>query len=49
MRLIAVIEDPAVIEKILTHLGLWQRGPPGDRHVVALLASADHESPSVAA
>ncbi len=25
MRLIAVIEDPAVIEKILRHLGLWCR------------------------
>jgi hypothetical protein len=35
MRLIAVIEDPAVIEKVLTHLGLWQRGPPRQRYVVA--------------
>jgi hypothetical protein len=34
MRVLAVIEDPAVIEKILTHLGLWQRGPPRGRHVV---------------
>ena len=42
MRLIAVIEDPAVIEKILSHLGLWQRGPPRSRHVV--VEPADHES-----
>ena len=33
MRLIAVSEDPAVIEQILRHLGLWQRGPPRRRHV----------------
>jgi hypothetical protein len=26
MRLIAVIEDPAGIERILKHVGLWQRG-----------------------
>jgi hypothetical protein len=42
MRLIAVIEAPAVIEKILSHLGLWHRGPPRRRHVV--VAPADHES-----
>jgi hypothetical protein len=34
MRLVAVIEDPAVIERILKHLGLWQRGPPRDRRLV---------------
>jgi hypothetical protein len=34
MRVLAVIEDPAVIEKVLRHLGLWQRGPPHGRHVV---------------
>jgi hypothetical protein len=34
MRLIAVIEDPAVIEKILRHLALWQRGPPRGRAIV---------------
>jgi len=31
MRIIAVIDQPAVIEKILTHLGLWPaqvHGPP---------------------
>jgi hypothetical protein len=27
LRLVAVIQDPAVCERILTHLGLWQRGP----------------------
>ena len=42
MRLIAVIEAPAVIEKILSHLGLWQRGPPRSRHIV--VDPADHES-----
>jgi hypothetical protein len=41
MRLIAVIEAPAVIEKILRHLGLWQRGPPRGRHVV--VEPADRE------
>ena len=34
MRLVAVAKDPAVCEKILRHLGLWQRGPPRSRHVV---------------
>jgi hypothetical protein len=34
LRLVAVIEAPAVIEKILRHLGLWQRGPPRGRRVV---------------
>jgi hypothetical protein len=33
MRLVAVIEDPAVSEKILRHLGRWQRGPPRERRV----------------
>ncbi len=31
MRIIAIIEQPEVIEKILTHLGLWSahaHGPP---------------------
>jgi hypothetical protein len=27
LRLVAVIQDPAVGERILTHLRLWQRGP----------------------
>jgi hypothetical protein len=40
MRLIAVIEDPAVIEKILRHVGLGQRGPPRARRVV--VEPADH-------
>jgi hypothetical protein len=42
MRVLAVIEAPAVIEKILSHLGWWQRGPPRSRHVV--VEPADHES-----
>jgi len=41
MRLIAVIQDPAVAERILRHLGLWQRGPPQGRHVV--VEPADRE------
>jgi hypothetical protein len=41
MRLIAVIENPAVSTKILKHLGLWNRGPPRPRHVV--VAPADSE------
>ena len=41
MRLIAVITDPTVCEKILRHLRLWQRGPPGVRRVV--VASGDRE------
>ena len=45
MRLLAVIEAPAVIEKILKHLGLWQRGPPPGRHLV--VESRDHETPEV--
>jgi hypothetical protein len=42
MTLVTVIEAPAVIEKILKHLGLWQRGPPARRSVV--IESRDHES-----
>ena len=42
MHLIAVILDPTVAERILRHLGLWQRGPPRVRRVV--VESADHES-----
>jgi hypothetical protein len=41
MRLIAVIQDPAVAERILRHMGLWQRGPPRGRHVV--VESVDRE------
>jgi len=40
MRLVAVIEEPAVIERILKHLGLWQRGPPRSRLVVE---PSDHQ------
>jgi len=28
MRLIAVIDDPRVVEKILRHLGAWHDPPP---------------------
>jgi hypothetical protein len=42
MRLVAVIEAPAVIEKILKHVGLWKRGPPRTSRVV--VESPDHES-----
>jgi hypothetical protein len=45
MRLIAVVQDAAVCERILKHLGLWQRGPPRERRVV--LEPADHEPSSV--
>ena len=34
MHLIAVVQEPAVCEKILRHLGLWSRGPPQERRVV---------------
>jgi hypothetical protein len=34
LRLVAVVTDRAVIEKILRHLRLWDRGPPAVRHVV---------------
>jgi hypothetical protein len=44
MRLIGVIENPAVIEKNLRHLGLWQRGPPGGPPPRCLVIEArDHE------
>jgi hypothetical protein len=46
MRLIAVIEDPAVVEQILKYVGLWKRGPPPGRRVV--IESADRESPDYA-
>jgi len=29
MRVIAVIDDPRVVEKILRHLGAWQDPPAG--------------------
>ena len=35
MRIIAFIEDEAVIKKILNHLGLWEtrnHGPPDQSH-----------------
>jgi len=28
MRFLSVIEEPPVIERILPHLGLWDRRPP---------------------
>ena len=33
MRLIAVVQDPGVVEKILRHLRLWSRGPPPERRI----------------
>jgi hypothetical protein len=33
MRLIAVVQDPEIVEKILGHLRLWERGPPPERRV----------------
>ena len=41
MRVVGVIFDPAVAERILRHVGLWQRGPPPGRHLV--VEPADHE------
>jgi hypothetical protein len=36
MRLIALIRDHAIAEKILRHVGLWSRGPPvGGRTAIA--------------
>jgi hypothetical protein len=35
MRLVAVVQDPAVCDRILRHLRLWTRGPPRRRSVVA--------------
>ena len=38
MKVIALLDDPAVIEKILQHCGLWEedvaRGPPGQEMAV---------------
>jgi hypothetical protein len=34
LRLIAVVQDATVCEKVVRHLGLWQRGPPRERRVV---------------
>mgnify|MGYP001593187925 FL=1 len=45
LRLVAVIQAPAVAERILRHLGRWQRGPPRGRRVV--VESADHEPPAL--
>jgi hypothetical protein len=45
MRLVAVVQDAAVCERILKHLGLWQRGPPPGRSVV--IESRDHETAEV--
>ena len=46
MRVVGVIFDSAVAERILRHLGLWQRGPPPGRYLA--VASADHETPDAA-
>ena len=42
MRVVAAIFGPAVAERILRHVGLWERGPPPGRYVA--VARADHES-----
>ena len=43
MWVVGVIFDPAVAERILRYLGLWQRGPPRGRRVV--IEPADHGTP----
>jgi hypothetical protein len=35
MRLVTLIRDEAVAERILRHLGLWERAPPHTRRLVA--------------
>jgi hypothetical protein len=35
MRLVALIREEAVAERILRHPGLWERGPPRGRRLVA--------------
>jgi hypothetical protein len=51
MRVIALIEDPAVIERILSWLGLWDPqlacgpSPPGER---ASLPLVYHRVPDIA-
>jgi len=42
MRVVGVIFDPAVAQRILRHLGLWPRGPPPERRVV--IEPADRET-----
>jgi hypothetical protein len=44
MRLVATIIDPAVAERILRHVGLWQRGPPRGRVVVAAATGREQAS-----
>ncbi|MBI3656170.1 MAG: transposase [Acidobacteria bacterium] len=51
LRIISFIEDPAVIQSILTHLGLWhvparQRAPPPFRSEITLDYSVADEPPS---
>jgi len=41
MRLLAVILDPEVAEKIIRHLGLGTRAPPGLPHLVPDPAGTD--------
>ena len=36
MRIVALIDDRAVIERIRRHLGLWEQGVPGGRFNVVL-------------
>ena len=54
MRIVSLIDDPAVIERILRHLGLWQQGirvvsrpaPPADWVIEPCFddATPDHET-----
>ena len=32
MRVVAVIDDPQVVEKVLCHLGAWHDPPPKPSH-----------------
>ena len=40
MKIIALIEDPAVIRRILTHLGLWRERKGNERGTAPLEAPA---------
>ena len=40
MKIIALIDDPAVIRRILTHLGLWRARKGNERGTAPLEASA---------
>ncbi len=44
MRIITFIDQPEVLEKILSHLGLW----PGSSHSPPVAAAASRHTPDVA-